>query len=324
MPLIRVKEPVAGVSLYRKNFFINGGFNVQQRAEVAFSDITPRYGKADRWRAVLSSQDPMGCTLTAGDFNGVYSRQALFAAGLQFTSGLVSIQQRIESNNSKYFGDKYITISATLYHDFGNTQPFGIVVSAPNSADNYGGGSTDVHTSTGTEIPNTTPIKISTTFPITPAQSINGLQVSFQPYQYNTFSGKTLGIAEAQLEIGQVVTPWEARTLAEELALCQRYFEKSYNALVNPGTASDFGREQHLASSTVAYAPVVFKKTKRAVPIITVYSSATGAAGFVRNLFSNADVAAAAEATGENKSTIGFLSVDGNTYGFHWTASAEL
>ena len=38
-----------------------------------------------------------------------------------------------------------------------------------------------------------------------------------------------LYITGVQLEVGSTATPFEHRSFGEELALCQRYFQKSYN-----------------------------------------------------------------------------------------------
>lgn len=46
----------------------------------------------------------------------------------------------------------------------------------------------------------------------------------------------TFDIAQVQLESGSAETPFEHRPLGQELMLCQRYFEKSYQIDVAPGT----------------------------------------------------------------------------------------
>ena len=40
-----------------------------------------------------------------------------------------------------------------------------------------------------------------------------------------------------QFEAGSTATNFEKRTFSEELTLCQRYYEKSYNLGTAPGTA---------------------------------------------------------------------------------------
>jgi len=49
-------------------------------------------------------------------------------------------------------------------------------------------------------------------------------------------SGATFFITGVQLEKGTVATPFERRPFGTELALCQRYFQKSYEASIIPGT----------------------------------------------------------------------------------------
>jgi len=61
-------------------------------------------------------------------------------------------------------------------------------------------------------------------------------------------------ISEMQLELGDTATPFEHRSYGEELALCQRYYEKNANVFI---------RE----SSNIAN--VFFKVTKRTTPTVT-------------------------------------------------------
>lgn len=69
--------------------------------------------------------------------------------------------------------------------------------------------------------------------------------------------------------------------MALELALCQRYYEKSYDLATVPGTATAIGQSAFfihgLPSSTGK--EVTFRVTKRVPPAMTGYSPQTGAAG---------------------------------------------
>ena len=51
-----------------------------------------------------------------------------------------------------------------------------------------------------------------------------------------TFSNGNININECKLEVGTVATPYSPRTLQEELLLCKRYYQKSYQLDVTPGT----------------------------------------------------------------------------------------
>jgi len=126
-----------------------------------------------------------------------------------------------------------------------------------------------------------------------------------------------------------VATDFEHRSFAQELALCQRYYCKSYNQATAPATATDVGTANTVAYSTISYAGVYvhFKTTMRTTPTVTLYSASTGATGKL-----NADSAvgnAGVTKTGES----GFLAyrindnsgVSGGAFmKCHYQASAEL
>jgi hypothetical protein len=140
-------------------------------------------------------------------------------------------------------------------------------------------------------------------------------------------NGATFYITGVQLEAGSVATPFERRPYGTELALCMRYFEKSYNASVAPGTASsNLGAPALVPFSTsvnFTNLVVTFKQTKRATPTLTVYNPETGATGTMYN-FGNLNAAASfigdtgCVITNTASATLGFYAYA------HYTASAEL
>tara|TARA_R110000823_G_scaffold10172_1_gene35238 strand:+ start:107 stop:1201 length:1095 start_codon:yes stop_codon:yes gene_type:complete len=95
---------------------------------------------------------------------------------------------------------------------------------------------------------------------------------------FNSSTDNTFFITGVQMEVGSVATPFEHRSFGEELALCQRYFEKMTGA-VNVVYAS--------GSATFANQPrtvLFFKRRKRAVPTFTA-----AAAGNFRMQFAGAN-----------------------------------
>ena len=79
-------------------------------------------------------------------------------------------------------------------------------------------------------------------------------------------TGATWQITGVQLEVGSVATPFEHRSYGEELALCQRYYEKSFNDDVAPSNVTTnvhFGRRGN----------ITFKVTKRTAPTMVAYGS---------------------------------------------------
>ena len=90
----------------------------------------------------------------------------------------------------------------------------------------------------------------------------------------------TLYITGVQLEKGSTATSFDYRPYGTELALCQRYFEKSYNIGTVPGTNTTTGIAGYIvmANTTTSLAnngtnAVVFKVYKRTTPTITTYDS---------------------------------------------------
>lgn len=114
---------------------------------------------------------------------------------------------------------------------------------------------------------------------------------SWQGAQFNAAIGATKLIATngatwdmtgAQLEIGSFATPFEFRLYAQELSLCQRYYEKTYDIGQAPGTNTGSGTVYipmaGANSSTIQYATIQFKVPKRTSPTMTGYTD-TGTVG---------------------------------------------
>jgi len=92
----------------------------------------------------------------------------------------------------------------------------------------------------------------------------------------DTTAGHFLYITDVQLELGNVVTPFEYMLVGDELALCQRYYCKSYDQGTAPGANVVNGRCQWSCSdltnsdSTVQL-NVVHPAVMRAVPTIVTW-----------------------------------------------------
>jgi hypothetical protein len=117
-------------------------------------------------------------------------------------------------------------------------------------------------------------------------------------------------------------------TSAEELLLCQRYYEKSYPPTVVPGTVWTGGSSTGVANSTGrAVTGTRFRILKRANPTMTIYNP--GILNTI-NQFQNPGVNSVVivPPTGD-VSGIDFIDgaatlTTGQAYLFHWTADAEL
>jgi len=87
--------------------------------------------------------------------------------------------------------------------------------------------------------------------------------------------GNTFKIALVQLEAGSVATPFDVRSVGQELALCQRYFERLGNASY---AIIGVGRQQ---STTISQFYVKYNTTMRALPTFAISNLiATDRTGF--------------------------------------------
>lgn len=135
-----------------------------------------------------------------------------------------------------------------------------------------------------------------------------------------------------QVERGSVATPFEQRPIGTELALCQRYYEKSYSQATAPGTATTVG--VYLTMGTTDGANNAQQIVRFCVPkryasyTITAYNSA-GTSGYweyYRNGASNSTATPTLDLFTDNSFrgyvAAGAAYVGVQFYG-HWVCNAE-
>ena len=91
-----------------------------------------------------------------------------------------------------------------------------------------------------------------------------------------TTNDATFEITGVQLEVGSVATDFEHRSFAQELALCQRYFYKTYDYDTAIGTATTAGAFVRSISTQQTYAAmssVRYPVSMRDNPTVTAYST---------------------------------------------------
>jgi hypothetical protein len=144
-------------------------------------------------------------------------------------------------------------------------------------------------------------------------------------------NGATFYITGVQLEKGSTATSFDYRPYTNELQLCQRYFEKSYNIDVVPNTNTYVGC-QDVSGSTDSGGNLItrinFAVSKRASPTITTYNPTGVSALWAYNRNGAASTGTTtADEIGMSGARVYVVTganwVVGNVNG-HWTASAEL
>jgi len=139
--------------------------------------------------------------------------------------------------------------------------------------------------------------------------------------------GNIFAITGVQLEEGLTASTFEHRPFPTELALCQRYYEKTFPYATAPAqnAGSDGSLEIICAvSSQTVSTPFTYKATKRASPTIITYSTNAASA----NWGTNTDTPVAVVATAGNDSRAYIRAntpiTAGRSYSIHVTADAEI
>jgi len=134
-------------------------------------------------------------------------------------------------------------------------------------------------------------------------------------------------ITGVQLEVGSVATEFEHRSFGEELALCQRYFWKTYEYETAVGSVTNDSALGRFIDDTQSYASIQIPyNPMRSQPTATIYNPSDGTTGEIRT--DSADVPALITRLGSNGN--GFIYVNNSSVSksvgttAHLTLEAEL
>jgi hypothetical protein len=315
-------EYVAG-----KNKIINGDFGIWQRG-TSFSSATGLGYTADRWFLSWSGTTTIAVsrqTFTPGTAP-VAGYESSHFARIARTAGSADdyFLQRIE--DCRTFAGQTITVSFWAKANAATT--ISQVYAAPNAGSGGSGAPSGGGSFSGIAV-TTSWARYSTTFTL---NSLTGTTIGTGSYVEIVFKlgsamgNVTLDLWGVQCEAGSVATPFQTATgtIQGELAACQRYFQKSYDQSVTPGTGSDNGAIFGCRPNGGAYLQGIHKVTMRGVPTIVAYSPTTGTSGKVRNYSSAADENASTGFIGEYGVKFAGTTGSNDLMGVHYTASAEL
>ena len=328
-----------------ENFIINGQFDYWQRGTTS-TDGTAGYYTADRTRsdAVNGSRNMSQQAFTLGqtDVPGkpkFYFRYAATGAGA--AGDLERWSRRLE--NVERFSDRIVTFSFWAKASAGTpdistefTQIFG-TGGAPSAEVTTLG--IQKHTlSTSWQRFIVTAVIPSISGKTLGTDGNDCFNINFWLSAGSTFNARTdtlgtqtvqVDFANLKLEFGSAATKYVLRSPEEELALCQRYFCKSYLLAVDPGTVTNVGRNlarKNSVSTAVTDINISFPMSMRVAPTVTLYSTAGATTGKIRNDTDTADIAATAYDMSEKKFDVqGDAAIDiDDQLSVQWTADAEL
>lgn len=222
-------DAVTQNSIGRKNYIINGNFDIWQRGTSGLTAETLGDYTADRWRAFFTDTDDTisvsRATLALVTGAGVGAKYALRYSVTAGSTGTVNrFGQAIEGVRT--LAGQAATLSFRAKASASTTLPRLTILQ------NFGTGgspSTIVETSIGNNVALTTSWQVfsyTVNIPNLSGKTLGTNEDDFLGVYFGMPINETvdIDIAQVQLEKGSVATDFEYRPIAEELALCQRYY----------------------------------------------------------------------------------------------------
>lgn len=336
-------------ALAQANLLINPGFDIWQRgtSSVALGDGT--YTGPDRWYGLIQGSGvtaqrtttPTGftaryaCRLTSGGTTNRGGIATVLEANrsIPMRSNRVTLQFKCRANKNAGSGSidvRYAILEWTSTADTVTKDVVSDWTSSTYTSSNFFVASTNVTvTNVGvTTVSHNTTSTISLTG--TFGASVNNIIVFIWLEDVPAHASDYIDISEVVLVPGYVVPGyWNPREIQQEVQLCQRYYEKSYNIDTTPGTATSNGLNSIITRAAGATNAIesqtFFKVQKRTNPTVTLYDDSTNA-----NKVTYSGVGNNQTGTVLRAGEWGFLvDSDGATAGktgmfYHFTADAEL
>lgn len=350
MPLGDLVDPATESAAAYANLLINGGFDLAQRqAPATFTTIaTDKYGP-DRWR--ISSQtaslqykrvDTDGA-LEAGLASRYYGQFKQITGAGKFL-----VCQPLEGMVTAPLRGRNLALSVALKASAAKTVQVAILEltsagttdAIPATLVPTWNGNTVIPTFATNVTFTSGPVVLGTTWSTYTATNNVGAttkNLMLAIWTDSQFAANdTLSIGQAGLWDAATAAAWLPRPPAAELALAQRYFEKSYDVDTGAPTNTAIPGLTNFPSKTVManadnLGGIVFKVAKRIIPVVTVYSYTASTTSKMSDA-GGADLAAGSgtpDFLGRNgccvrNSSGATLTPAGGGFICHWGADAEL
>jgi hypothetical protein len=323
-----------------KNKIINGGFDIWQRG-TSFTPTAASFNYcADRWYEAMSS-GVSGVTMSQSTDKPTGLRYSLKTQRTNGTSGtgVIYTIQAIETANSIPLAGQTVTLSMWVKKGANwSGSSYFTQVGTGTGTDQGGYPSTWTGTATPfslTITPTTSWVRYSATGTLSSAATQVGIISQWTP-SGTAGADDSLYVTGVQLEVGAKATPFQTASggsIQGELAMCQRYYEKSYDIATNPGTATSVGS---IFSSSITGAVTTsfiggdlrYKMTKRGTPTLTFYDGAGNSGKLTRETIggaaTNNETASSANIGTNGCVVFSSGSASSSAIKFQFTADAEL
>lgn len=328
------------------NYLINGGFRYAQRLNNTLATVNTisddAYGP-DRWKCQRETADLQYQRVDGRGVTGLNCQN--FGRFDQITgSGKFMIVQILEGINTNPLLGKVVRFQCKMRGNASHTIRMGLIElqnagtqdTIPNIVTTWAGNGTDP-SALGTNLAyigtnedksvNTSFQEFSISQTI-PSDSQNLIVAIWTDDQFTT--SDHLEIAEAGLYIEDIPREWASRPVGEELALCQRYYWKSFAVDQNPAqNVGSTGSISVRATGTTANRSletfVTFPVRMRETPTITSYNTDAANANW-RNIDSSADETYSTSAPSDERLVITCSSApeDDARHRIHLSADSEL
>ena len=139
-------------------------------------------------------------------------------------------------------------------------------------------------------------------------------------------AGNNFFLTGVQLEVGPTATEFERRSIPQELALCQRYYAKSYKQSVVPGANDGDGCSvfySHTSGTYTINGNIIFPVEMRDQPTVSIWSNSGTSGQFTAS--DSIAKSGAATAISQRQASMNVTSGNNNvTYRCQWVAAIEL
>jgi hypothetical protein len=306
--------------LSNRNLLHNSSFEVWQRGTAFASGASGgnRY-TADRWSVPRRTRAAQSTDVPAGFKYALLLDREQTGGAEPFT-----VSQGIEADNIRFTG----SYTLSFYAKSSDISTVNINVQDRTTVSEGGTSHSSIVTNQAVSITSSW-ARYTHTFTLS-SIALSGTCLRISIGNTSASQNDELLLTGIQLETGSVATDIEKRSLGQELALCQRYYE-THNSLATAKTTDGAVTSQwstitsNDGNTLVVSTGIIYKVPKRASPTVTIYNpSDTSTAARVNAQGTERTVTASYG--GPNALTRIYVSgaSAGNYVAYNWEASAEL